>query len=579
VQVGCPHLLFCVLRKKWIIKDAPSDSLVKELSAALNIDSTLSSLLIQRGISSFKEAKTYFRPSLDQLHDPFLMDQMDVAVKRIHKAISKDQKILVYGDYDVDGTTSVALMHSFLSTQSDYVDYYLPDRYEEGYGISEQSIDFAAENGYSLIIALDCGIRANSCVEKANKNNIDFIICDHHLPGEILPPALAILDPKKETCGYPFDELSGCGIGFKLIQGYGLKHGVPEGEIYKYLDLVAVSTCADIVPIVGENRILTYFGLRKLNQRPLPGLDALIKIAGRNGNLSVSDVVFGIAPRINAAGRMNHAKDAVQLLLMKDGEDLGEQASILNKMNAERKLMDEQITEQAIQQMEEHPNFKSAKSAVLYNESWHKGVIGIVASRVIEKYYRPTIILTKSKGKATGSARSVKGFNVYEAISACSEHLDQFGGHKYAAGLTMPIDNIKDFANQFEDEVRKRISPDSLKPMLSIDQKISLTKITMDFYKIIRQMEPFGPGNPAPLFIAEKVMCKNARIVGENHLKLSLTQEGSASIDAIAFRMSTHLDAVLNNPFNIAFHIELNEYQGNQNLQLVIKDIQLSDVA
>jgi len=562
------------LEKEWIIFEQPLDDELENLTSSLNIDRVLATLLIQRGIRTFEEAKSYFRPSLDQLHDPFLMHQMDLAVERIESAIQNNEKILVYGDYDVDGTTSVALVHDFFSGLTSQIGYYLPDRYVEGYGISEKGVNYAKEHDYSLVICLDCGIRANKSIQSANEKGIDFIICDHHLPGEVLPEAIAILDPKKTECTYPYKELSGCGLGFKLIHGFALNNNISSENVFQYLDLVAVSICADIVPITGENRILNFFGLKKLNQLPRPGIKALINISGRNNTLTVSDVVFGIAPRINAAGRMKHAKEAVQLLLQRSIDDTAEGARKLNEMNAERKTIDADITDQAIQQISEDPELSSARSTVLFHKNWHKGVIGIVASRVIEHFYRPTIILTESNGKATGSARSVKGFNIYEAINSCKDLLDQFGGHKYAAGLTLTLENLPLFVQKFEEVVSQKITDNQLVPKLSIDHELMFEAISLKFYNIIRQMEPFGPGNPSPIFTSDNVICKSARIVGENHLKLTLKQEGSTNtFDAIAFRMSKYLDMVLNNRFNIAYHIELNEFQGNQSLQLMIKDI------
>ena len=567
------------MKKKWILYDPPDNSKIADLASSLRVDKVLAALLIQRGINTFEEARAYFRPSLEDLLDPFLMHDMDVAVERIELALQKNENILVYGDYDVDGTTAVTLVYDFLSQQSGNIGYYLPDRYEEGYGISEKGVRFASTNNYSLVVSLDCGIRANSTVQLAKELGIDFIICDHHLPGDILPPAVAILDPKKNNCNYPYKELSGCGLGFKLVQGLASKLNIAAEQIYSYLDLVAVSICADIVPITAENRIMTYFGIRKLNQSPRPGLKALTNIAGRNGKLNVSDVVFAIAPRINAAGRMNHAKDAVQLLLQSSIEMTEEGAELLNNMNADRKKIDADITEQALKQISEDPRSAEAKSTVLFQKSWHKGVIGIVASRVIEQYYRPTIILTESNGKATGSARSIKDFNIYEAIHACENLLEQFGGHKYAAGLTLDVDKVPEFERKFEEVVSKSITEDILLPKLKIDHLISFDAISEKLLRLINQMDPFGPGNPSPVFASYHVTCTHAKVVGENHLKLTLKQEGSTStFDAIAFRMGEFLEGVLNNTFNIAFHIELNEFRGTQSLQLVIKDIQIPDV-
>ncbi len=564
--------------KDWIFDSSADQEEIDKLSNELNISSVLCRILFNRDITNFVEARSFFKPTLSELHDPYLMKDMDKAVTRIKTAIENSEKILVYGDYDVDGTTSVSLMTLFLRKINANVDYYLPDRYTEGYGISKEGVSFAIKENFALIISLDCGIRANANIQYAADNNIDFIVCDHHLPGNILPPAIAILDPKRPDCNYPFKELSGCGIGFKLIQAYAISSNVPEREVHNLLDLVAVSICADIVPIIGENRILTYWGLKKLNSSPLPGFAGLIHIAGRRNKLDVSDVVFGIAPRINAAGRIRHAGEAVRLLLSESKEAVEEGAKNLNEMNVERRSYDEQITREALE-MIQGKELENAKSTVLFHESWHKGVIGIVASRLIEHYYRPTIILTKSNGKATGSARSVKGFNVYDAISNCEDLLVQFGGHKYAAGLTMELDKIDQFITRFEDSVSSTINEGDLIPKLKIDEKILFDDIDFNFFRILERMEPFGPGNPSPVFVSEQVFCKSVRVVGDHHLKMFLAQKGSKNrFEAIAFKMGTFLNEVSNKkPFNIAFHLELNDFQSEKSLQLVVKDIKFSD--
>lgn len=565
--------------KDWIFDTNTDQEAIDKLSVELNINSVLCRILFNRGITSFVRAKGFFNPSLSEVHDPFLMKDMDKAVARIKAAIENNEKILVYGDYDVDGTTSVAIMSLFLRKINANVDYYLPDRYTEGYGISKEGVSYAIRENFAVIISLDCGIRANTNIQYASDNNIDFIVCDHHLPGNILPSAIAILDPKRSDCNYPFKELSGCGIGFKLIQAMAATLKVPEREIHDYLDLVAVSICADIVPIIGENRILTFWGLKKLNSAPLPGLAALIRIANRRNKLKVSDVVFGIAPRINAAGRMKHAREAVRLLLSESKEVVEKGAKSLNEMNVERRSFDEQITREALEMIQGKEDLENANSTVLFHESWHKGVIGIVASRMIEHYYRPTIILTKSNGKATGSARSVKGFNIYDAISNCEDLLVQFGGHKYAAGLTMELDKIDEFIKRFEDSVTSTINENDLKPKLKIDEKINFDDINFKFIRILNRMEPFGPGNPAPIFVSERVICKSARVVGENHLKMFLGQEGSDfRFEAIAFKMGAAKNEVSSKkPFNIAFHLELNDFQGEESIQLIIKDIKFSN--
>jgi single-stranded-DNA-specific exonuclease len=508
------------------------------------------------------------------------MDQMDIAVDRIQTAIDNDEGILIYGDYDVDGTTSVVLMYDFLQKLTKNISFYLPDRYEEGYGVSVAGVEYAEAHGYTLIICLDCGIRATENIHYAKTKGIDFIVCDHHLPGDQLPEAVAILDPKKPSCSYPYDELSGCGIGFKLVQAMALAKNIPMEQVFAYLDLVSISIGADIVPITGENRILTYFGLRKLNANPRPGVRALMEISGKRKPFSVSDVVFGIAPRINAAGRMKHAREAAQLLLCTSMDETEPGAKSLNQMNNERKTIDSTITTEAISRIEKDPTLMVSSSTVLYEESWHKGIVGIVASRVIERYYRPTIILTASKGKATGSARSIKDFNIHDAIMSCEELLDQFGGHKYAAGLTLPIENVAAFTQRFETVVERTLTEEMRLPKLIIDHALNFDQINLKFQTLIRQMEPHGPGNPAPVFASQKVYCSSARVVGENHLKLTLKQEGyTDTFDGIAFRMSDLLPQVLNNRFNIAFHIELNEFRGIESLQLIIKDIQFPDVA
>jgi len=567
-------LSVATMSKLWVFRDTANEAGVDHLSNAINIDTVLSSILIHRGIQSFDEAKKYFRPQLDDLHDPFLMKGMEPAVERLGKAIRNNERILVYGDYDVDGTTSVVMMYSFLKKHAENIDFYIPDRYREGYGISEEGVAYAINNDISLIISLDCGIRAVENITMAADNRIDFIVCDHHFPGETLPPAIAILDPKQEDCDYPFKELSGCGIGFKLIQGFYDQQSTPE-QSYAWLDLVAISICADIVPINGENRILTYHGLKKLNAEPLAGLRALMGVAGLKNDVDVSGVVFGIAPRINAAGRISHARDAVQLLLAESSESAVKAAEIVNALNIERKNYDVEITGEALKMIRSDSRLESAKSTVLFKESWHKGVIGIVASRVIEKYYRPTIILTESNNMATGSARSVDGFNVYSAIEACSGLLSRFGGHKYAAGVTLPLENVQKFQAKFEEIVAATISSNDLIPKLKIDATLSFEKINAGFFNIIRQMEPFGPANPSPVFITENVECINSRVIGDKHLKMIVKERGrKKTFEAIAFGQADLSGMIVGNqPIRIAYHIEENEFRDEKFLQLVIKDI------
>ncbi len=562
------------MSKQWVFRDAVDKANVDHLSRAINIDPVLSSILIQRGIQTFDDSKKYFRPQLSDLHDPFLMKDMELAVERLIKAIRNKERILVYGDYDVDGTTSVVMMYSFLKKHAENIYFYIPDRYKEGYGISEEGIEYAMNNDISLIISLDCGIRANENITLAVDNHIDFIVCDHHFPGETLPPAMAILNPKQDGCDYPYKELSGCGIGFKLIQAFYDQRSTPE-QTYTWIDLVAISICADIVPINDENRILTYHGLKKINQEPPIGLRALMRVSGLKNNIDVSDIVFGIAPRINAAGRISHARDAVQLLLAETSEIALKAAETINALNTERKNYDVEITNEALEMIRSESRLKSAKSTVLFNENWHKGVIGIVASRVIEKYYRPTIILTQSNGMATGSARSIDGFNVFEAIEACSGLLSRFGGHKYAAGITLPLENVLEFQTKFEETVASTINSNDLIPKLKIDATLGFEKITAGFYNIIKQMEPFGPANPSPVFLTENVECINARIVSEKHLKMIVKERGmKKTFEAIAFGQADLSGKVAGNQLiQIVYHIEENAFRDEKYLQLVIKDI------
>jgi len=563
------------MQKRWVFGKTPEKATVENLQKAINVNPVLSSILVQRGITSFESARSYFRPTLEDLHDPFLMKDMDVAVKRLTRALERQEKILVYGDYDVDGTTSVSLVYGFLKGYTSNLGFYLPDRYTEGYGISEKGIKFAIDESVDLIIALDCGIRAIKTITMAREANIDVIICDHHIPGEVLPPAVAILDPKQKDCKYPFKELSGCGIGFKFLQGYCLDNDISSDLLHNFIDLVAVSIAADIVPIIDENRTLTYFGLKRLNTSPSHGLKALMKKAGLQSDIDVSGVVFGIAPRINAAGRIRHANDAVWLLLAESEEKATELSATVQDQNMERKNIDQAITKEALEMVQNDPDYDSRKTTVAYNPHWHKGVIGIVASRLIENYYRPTIVLTQSNGKATGSARSVRGFNIYKAISACKDLLDQFGGHAYAAGLTLPIENIDEFKRKFDEVVQATITEEQLIPRISVDHHLDFDRINHKFFNILKQMAPFGPENPSPTFVTENVKCSSSRIMKEAHLKLWLQQEGSKKThEAVAFRMADIYDDISKGkPFNIAYHLDSNEYNGEKSIQLVIKDI------
>ena len=509
------------MKKKWVIKERADKNLVAELSRQLNVHPILGNLLIQRGHDTFEKAREFFRPSLTLLHDPFLMKDMDKAINRIDKAIAAGEKIMVFGDYDVDGTTAVALVYTFLKKRYEEVAFYIPDRYKEGYGISTKGIDFAEANDFKLIIALDCGIKSIDKVDYAKSKGIDFIICDHHRPGTEIPAAYAVLDPKRNDCSYPYKELSGCGVGFKLIQAYSQHHNLPTSELDDYLDLVAISIAADIVPITGENRILTYYGLKKLNSAPRPGIKAILDLSGSKGGLTVNDVVFTIAPRINAAGRIESGNQAVELLISECHVEAKSQGEEINKKNTTRKGLNETITREALELIEGDTNFKNRKSTVLYNPDWHKGVIGIVASKLTDEFYRPTIILTRSNGVASGSARSVKDFDIYNAIESCSDLLDQFGGHMYAAGLTMKVENIEAFKDRFEEIVSNTIEDRMLIREIEIDDVISLDDINASFFNILKQFAPFGPGNMAPVFMSEEVYDRgDVRVVGNNHLKL-----------------------------------------------------------
>ncbi|WP_375444277.1 single-stranded-DNA-specific exonuclease RecJ [uncultured Fibrella sp.] len=580
--------------KRWLYKpfpDSPSQkSAVESLVQTLNISPFLATLLVQRGVTTFEEARTFFRPELGHLHDPFLMKDMDRAVDRITLAMEKGEKILVYGDYDVDGTTSVALMFGFLRTLYDRLDHYIPDRYKEGYGISQAGVAYAAENGFSLIIALDCGIKSIERVEEATAMGVDFIICDHHRPGDQIPAAVAVLDPKRDDCTYPYDELTGCGVGFKLLQALCMVRGMPASTLWPYLDLVAVSISCDIVPVTGENRALAYYGLKQLNSSPRTGLCALLRIAGFVAenetcpppakHLDVTNVVFGLGPRINAAGRIKHARAAVDLLLATHHDEAEDFAYGLNRHNADRQQFDKSMTEQALAMIEADEWLKNAKSTVLYDASWNKGVIGIVASRCIERFYRPTIILTQSNDKAAGSARSVAGFDVYEAIEACSDLLEQFGGHTFAAGLTLPVENIKAFRERFEQVVSDRILADDLVPKVDIDIPLDFTEIDAKFYRIMKQMSPFGPRNLAPVFCTEDVVLVGEPIImKEKHLKFTCKQLGSGrSFVAIGFGMAewaSHLQQ--NEPFSICYSVEMNHFRDQSTIQLNLKDIRLPE--
>ena len=567
------------MEKKWVYKDKGSPDTINHLAEVLGIERVLATLLVQRGISTFDEAKKFFRPSLDDLYDPFLMKDMQAAVERIDRAIRANERILVYGDYDVDGTTAVALIYSFLQKRYSKIGYYIPDRYNEGYGVSFKGIDYAAENGYSLIISLDCGIKAIEKVSYALKRKIDFIICDHHLPGDQIPQAIAVLDPKRPDCKYPFKELSGCGVGFKLLQAYCKKNGISYDELFQYLDLVAVSIASDIVPVIDENRVLSYFGLQKLNDNPSRGLRSIIRIAGiEKQQIAIDDIVFRIGPRINAAGRMESGKSAVDLLCAVDDLTAHEMGSLVNSCNNDRKNVDRNITHEALRMIASDSKSQHRNTTVLFNPTWHKGVVGIVASRLVETYFRPTVVLTQSGGMATGSARSVPGFDLYQAVESCSDLLENFGGHMYAAGLTMKVENVQQFIDRFEEVVSKTITPNLLIPQIDIDEKISLTDINEKFFRILKQFQPFGPENMSPVFVSENVKDNgDGRLVGpdKEHIKLSLIQEGEPTVyPAIAFQLAEHYKSIHDRkPFDICFTITENVFRGETTLQIRVKDI------
>lgn len=562
---------------QWKLKPISNPQIVNKLSKALQVNTALANLLIQRGIETYDEAKDFFRPNLANLHNPFDMKDMDFAVQRIEKAINNGENILVYGDYDVDGTTSVSLVSSYLKTFYSNIATYIPDRYEEGYGISFKGIDFADDNDFSLIIALDCGIKAVDKVTYASQKGIDFIICDHHRPGNEIPKAVAVLDPKREDCNYPYKELCGCGVGFKLIQALASNRNQTIDDLVEYLDLVAIAIGADIVPITGENRILAYFGLQVINQRPRNGIKAMIHQVKKK-ELNITDLVFIIAPRINAAGRIKHGNYAVELLTELDFETAVDFAGAIEQYNRDRKELDKSITAEALQQIatnKEEDNYTS----VVYHENWHKGVIGIVASRLIETYYRPTLVFTKSGDKLAASARSVKGFDVYNALEQCSEFIEQFGGHKYAAGLTLKEENYVGFKEKFEEVVKNNISEDSRSPEISIDAEINLSEITPKFYRIIKQLAPFGPQNMKPVFMATNLFDNGfGKTVGEDktHLKLNIIEGvNQKTYNAIGFNLGNKLTLIQEkNTFKAAFCIDENHWNGYTSLQLVLKDIQ-----
>ncbi len=586
-----------MIDKRWVIEAAGDPNVVKHLQEVLKIDKPLAELLSQRGIKNYEEAKLFFRPELSHLHNPFLMKDMDKAVARIELAIKNREKILVYGDYDVDGTTAVALVYSYFKKIHEDIDFYIPDRYKEGYGISIAGIDFAASSGYKLMIALDCGIKAVDKAKYAKEKGVDIIIGDHHRPGDTIPDVVAVLDAKREDCEYPYKELCGCGVGFKLIQAYSQKNTFPFDNLNEYLDLVAVAIAADIVPITGENRILAYYGLQRINTNPRPGLQAILEYTTfkkihptsvsndtyiYNKALTINDLVFQIGPRINAAGRMDSGRNSVELLIAKNKEKAHAYAKKINALNTERRTLDAEITEAATEMMLSNTDNADKYTTVVFKPEWSKGVIGIVASRLVETFYRPTVVMTKSNGLVTASCRSVPGFDVYDAIDACSDLLEHFGGHKYAAGFNLKQENLAEFIERFENYVRVNIKEECRKPEVRIDGEIHLNQINNKFFRILSQFAPFGPGNMSPVFMSSHVMdTGRARVVGKNHLSMEVVHANISGfpLSAIAFQMAYKKDLVTQGKsFKICYHLQENEWKGRTNLQLQVKDIKSEDL-
>lgn len=573
------------MTNKWNFRTPTEEELRKRdiLSAELGISPVICLLLVQRGIASAEEAKKFFRPSMSDLHDPFLMPDMDKAVKRLNNALGHKEKILVYGDYDVDGTTAVALVYKFLRPYSSTIDFYIPDRYEEGYGISYKGIDYASENGVSLIISLDCGIKAVEKIEYAKTKGIDFIICDHHMPDDILPDAVAVLDAKRVDSIYPYEHLSGCGVGFKFMQAFAKSNNFPYADLEKLLDLAAVSIASDIVPITGENRILAHFGLKQLNSNPSLGLKGIIDICGLTGKeITISDIVFKIGPRINASGRMMNGKEAVELLLAKDSEVAREKSENINQYNEDRRELDKKITDEANAIIDAFTDIEDRKAIVVFDPNWHKGVIGIVASRLTEKYYRPAVVLTQSTGLVTGSARSITGFDIYKAIENCRDLLENFGGHTYAAGLSMKAENLEAFTRRFEELAAQEIIPEQMIPQIDVDAVLDFREINTKFLADLKKMSPFGPDNQKPVFCTRNVKdYGTSKLVGKEleHIKLELIDGNSGNpVHGIAFGMHEHNAHIKNmHPFSICYTVEENTYNGNTSIQLMVKDIKPVD--
>ncbi len=582
------------MEHRWVLKKTPESEVVERLSKELNINRRLAGLLAQRGINDYNQAKSFFRPQLSDLHDPFLIKDMDKAVDRILSAVFKGEKIVVYGDYDVDGTTAVSIVYNFLKHIHKKVEFYIPDRYKEGYGVSYKGIDTAVEHGASLMITLDCGIKAVDKVKYANEKGLDIIIGDHHRPGDQLPDAVAVLDSKREDCSYPFQELSGAGVGFKLTQALARKHNVEESLVFESLDLVAISIAADIVPIIGENRVLAYYGLKQINSNPRPGLLTLFKSAGLqkgkskkfyfDKEITISDLVFMLGPRINAAGRIESATDSVKLLISKDAEYADKLGKQINNLNLHRRDLDRDITKEAIDMITQNIKASNKKTTIVYNPDWHKGVVGIVASRLIESFYRPTIVLTSSDGLISGSARSIKKFDIYDAIDFCSHLLEHFGGHTFAAGLAMKPENLDTFIKCFEEYAQKHLTEEMMIPEITIDSELFISEINTKFFSILKQFAPFGPGNMSPLFQTSDLMDTGyAKLVGKNggeHLKFTVVHHNRSGnpVPAIAFNQGHHYkDMKAGKPFKICYHIVENTWQGNTTLQLRVNDIKFED--
>ncbi|KIO43195.1 MULTISPECIES: single-stranded-DNA-specific exonuclease RecJ [Porphyromonadaceae] len=571
------------MKKRWVVNTPPEWEKIETLSKQLNCSHVIANLLIQRGIETAGEAHAFFNPTLNMLHDPFLMKDMDKAVARLEKAIQTEEKIMIYGDYDVDGTTAVALLYKYLKNKCEKPEYYIPDRYTEGYGVSIRAIDYAAQHGITLMIVTDCGVKAVEKVRYAQTKGVDVIICDHHTPGEQLPEAVAVLDPQRSDCNYPYRWLSGCGVSFKLAQAYSLKHDLPMSELYSLLDLICVSIASDIVPITGENRILAHYGLQQLNERPSLGLNTILKFSGINKPLTINDIVFRIGPKINAAGRVESGNKSVELLIADDAQKAMEVAESINNFNDQRKKLDHNITEEALEYIGQAQYDQSQKATVLFNPNWHKGVIGIVASRLTEYYYRPTVILTESNGLATGSARSVEGFDLYYAISQCSEYLENYGGHKYAAGLTLKLENIEPFRKRFQQIVSETITDEMLIPQINIDAKIKLGDITPELYNMIQKFAPFGPNNNIPVFMTENVTnFIGSKQVGRNneHLKLVVVDDTRICNDrsGIAFSMGDYFNRISKGEyFDICYTLQENVFMGKIDIQMMIRDIKFKE--